>query len=191
MGMRSNDVDILMVPGYTGSGPDHWQSRWIGRLKTARRVEQETWDVVNRVKWTGRLLDAVSTSTRPVVLVGHSCGVATIAHAAPRMSDGRVIGAFLVAPASEAATAALPDVDPDFTPFPLDPLPFPSWLVASRNDRHCSFQEAGELAIAWGSKLLDAGRVEHLNTASGHGPWPEGALQLGLFLRQLGNPTPG
>ena len=26
--MRIADIDILMVPGWTGSGPDHWQSRW-------------------------------------------------------------------------------------------------------------------------------------------------------------------
>jgi len=30
----------------------------------------------------------------------------------------------------------------------------------------------------------------HLNTASGHGPWPEGLLTFGLFLRSLGN-VPG
>lgn len=185
--MRTFDVDILMVPGWTGSGPDHWQSRWIGRLRTARFVKQEDFDAVHRAKWTGKLLDAVASATKPVVLVGHSCGVATIAHAASRLPEGRVVGGFLVAPASEEATKRIPGVDPAFTPFPREPLPFPSWMVASRNDPHCTFEEAGDLAISWGSKLIDAGNVEHLNTASGHGPWPEGAMQFGMFLKQLGN----
>ncbi len=189
--MRTTDVDILIVPGWTGSGPDHWQSRWLSRLKTARRVEQDDWDVIERAKWTRRLLAAIAASTRPVVLVAHSCGVPTVAHAARQIAEGRivagkVIGAFLVAPSSEDATAKLPGMDPTFTPFPREPLPFPSWLIGSRNDRHCSFEDAGDLAIAWGSKLLDAGEVEHINTASGHGPWPEGALQFGMFLKQLG-----
>jgi predicted alpha/beta hydrolase family esterase len=184
--MRTTDVEILMVPGWTGSGPDHWQSRWLGKLRTSRRVQQDDWDVVNRAKWTGRVLEAIAAAKKPVVLVAHSCGVATVVHAASQMTDGKVIGAYLVAPTSEAATARIPDIDPDFASFPREPLPFPSWIVASQNDPHCSFEEAGDLAIAWGSKLIDAGEVEHINTASGHGPWPEGAMQFGLFLKQLG-----
>ena len=184
--MRTFDVEILIVPGWTGSGPDHWQSRWLTKLKTSRRVQQDNWDEVDRAKWTAQLLKEINAASKPVVLVAHSCGVGIVAHAAARMADGKVIGAYLVAPASEAATEQIPGIDPSFTPFPREPLPFPSWLIASRNDVHCSYEEAGDLAIAWGSKLIDAGEVEHLNTASGHGPWPEGAMQFGLFLKQLG-----
>ncbi|HYD14828.1 MAG TPA: alpha/beta hydrolase, partial [Hyphomicrobium sp.] len=36
--MKTSDVDILIVPGWSSSGPDHWQSRWERTLKTARRV---------------------------------------------------------------------------------------------------------------------------------------------------------
>jgi uncharacterized protein len=123
---------------------------------------------------------------KPVVLVAHSCGVPTLVHAAPRMPSGKVIAAFLVAPPSEAASAALPGMDPSFVPFPRDPLPFASLLVASRNDEHCPYDAAVDMALAWGSTLVDAGEVGHLNTASGHGPWPEGVMRLGLFLQQLG-----
>ena len=49
--MRTSDVDILIVPGLTGSGPDHWQTRWQERLKTARRVEQDDWDRPQRAAW--------------------------------------------------------------------------------------------------------------------------------------------
>ncbi|MEE8098948.1 MAG: alpha/beta hydrolase, partial [Hyphomicrobium sp.] len=34
--MRTTDVDILIVPGWLGSGPDNWQSRWVRNLKTAK-----------------------------------------------------------------------------------------------------------------------------------------------------------
>ena len=184
--MRTFDVDILIIPGWTNSGPDHWQTRWQARLKTARRVEQADWDHPNRKLWTGRVIAAVAEATKPVVLVAHSCGVATVAHAAARLHDDRVIGAFLAAPASEEATADIPGMDPAFVPFPRDPLPFPSLVVASRNDPHCPFEAAGEMALNWGSTLVDAGDVGHLNTASGHGPWPEGAMRFGWFLKQLG-----
>ena len=183
--MRTSDVDILIVPGLTGSGPDHWQTRWQERLKTARRVEQDDWDRPQREAWTSRLAAAVEAATRPVVLVAHSCGVTTVVHAAAKMPAGRVVGAFLVAPPSERATEALAEIDRAFVPYPRDPLPFPSLVVASRNDEHCTWDEAGELALAWGSMLVDAGEAGHINTASGHGPWPEGALRLGTFLRTL------
>lgn len=184
--MRAADVELLFVPGWTGSGPDHWQTRWERRLKSARRVLQDDWDVVDREKWTRRLLEAIGRASKPVVLIAHSCGVATVVHAAPRISERTVVGGFLVAPPSEAACARLPGMDPALTPFPRHPLPFPSLLVASRTDEHCAYDDAGDMALAWGSVLVDAGDAGHLNTASGHGPWPEGALRLGQFLRQLG-----
>jgi uncharacterized protein len=189
--MRAADIEILMVPGWTGSGPDHWQTRWQTKLKTSRRVQQDDWDLVDKVKWTNRLLEQIAIATKPVVLVAHSCGVPTVAHAAARIADSNVVAAFLVAPASERATAALPGMDPAFTPFPRDPLPFPSLLVASRTDEHCSYNDAADLALAWGSTLVDAGDVGHLNTASGHGPWPEGAMRFGLFLQQLSRKDAG
>ena len=184
--MRTADVDILMLPGWTGAGPDHWMSRWEGKLKTARRVRQDDWEMVDEAKWTARTLEAIAAASKPVVLVAHDCGVATVVHAATRITGGRVVAAFLVAPMSEAACARLPQMNPNFMPFPRDPLPFPSLLVASRTDVHCSYDEAGDLALAWGSTLIDAGDVAHLDSASGHGPWPEGVMRLGLFLQHLG-----
>ncbi len=41
--MKTSDVDILIIPGWSDSGPDHWQSRWVRNLKTARKVEQDNW----------------------------------------------------------------------------------------------------------------------------------------------------
>ena len=36
--MKSSDVDILIIPGWSGSGPEHWQSRWEARLTTAAEL---------------------------------------------------------------------------------------------------------------------------------------------------------
>ena len=83
--------------------------------------------------------------------------------------------------------AALPRMVPGVVPFSRDPLPFPSLLVASRSDPYCGYDEAGDMALNWGSTLVDAGDVGHLDAASGHGPWPEGAMRFGWFLKQLGN----
>ncbi len=183
--MRTIDIDILTVPGLTGAGPDHWLSRWEARLKTARRVEQSDGAGPDKEKWSARLVDAVTAAARPVVLVAHSCGVAAVVHAAPLLPAGKVVGAYLVAPVSEAEIAKLAGVAANFTPFSHDPLPFPSLLIASRTDPHCSYADAGDLALAWGSTLVDAGDVGHLDSASGHGPWPEGAMRFGWFLKQL------
>jgi uncharacterized protein len=188
--MRTFDVDILLIPGWTNSGPDHWQTRWQSRLKTSRRVNQDDWDRVSKASWTERVITAVATAEKPVVLVAHSCGVPTVVHASPFFPHDKVIGGFLVAPGAESTTAAIPDMDPDFTPYPRDPLPFPSLLVASRNDPYCPYDDAGDMALAWGSTLVDAGDVGHLNTESGHGPWPEGAMRFGWFLKQLGRTNP-
>jgi uncharacterized protein len=184
--MRTFDIEILIVPGFTNSGPDHWQTRWESRLKTSRRVQQADWERPDVSLWTQQLINAIAAAQKPVVIVAHSCGVPTVAHAAAKLHDDRVVGAFLVAPASEDVTAGLPGVDPAFTPYPRDPLPFPSLLVASRNDPYCPYDAAGDMALNWGSTLVDAGDVGHLNTASGHGPWPEGAMRFGWFLKQLG-----
>jgi predicted alpha/beta hydrolase family esterase len=57
--------------------------------------------------------------------------------------------------------------------------------VASRNDHHGSYKEIEELGFAWGSHCLDAGEAGHINSESGHGPWPEGLMSLAGFLKKL------
>ena len=184
--MRTADCDILLVPGYTNSGPDNWQSRWQQRLSSSRRVEQEDWDNPVRDAWVAQLVKSVERCRRPVVLVAHSLGVATVVHAAPMLARNVVRGAFLVAlPDVEDADARPVGVDPSFAPLARDPLPFPSLLVASRSDQYCAFERAEDFAFAWGSALLDAGDAGHINTASGYGPWPEGLMRFAGFLRRL------
>ncbi|AQT42751.1 hypothetical protein BBC0178_012840 [Bartonella apihabitans] len=75
--MRVNEVDILIVPGYQGSGPDHWQTRWEQKLSTAHRVEQAEWSKPVREDWTRELIKEVEAAQKPVVIVAHSLGVPT------------------------------------------------------------------------------------------------------------------
>lgn len=181
--MRISDADILILPGFGNSEPGHWQSRWQAKLSTARRVEQD-WEVANRAAWVGNIVGAVEASTRPAVIIAHSLGVFATVHAAPRIAD-RVVGAYLVGPSDWERPGLLPGVEHDFAPVPLDPLPFPSVLVASRDDPFCDIQRAADFAEAWGSEFVDAGEAGHINAESGHGPWPEGLMRLAGFLTKL------
>lgn len=112
---------------------------------------------------------------------------------AQRIPKGFLSGAFLVAPADvdnaeewpETQGLKLDGAASGFAPLPLDPLPFPSVLVASSNDPYCRLERAKALAEAWHSTLVEAGDAGHINGASGHGPWPEGVLRFGTFLQSL------
>lgn len=182
--MKSKDADIIIVPGYTNSGPDHWQSRWESKLSTARRVEQAEWSKPVREDWTSRVADAVNEAERPVVLVAHSLGVATAVQAIPLFRKP-VAGGFFVSPPDVANPKIRPKHLMTFGPYPRDPLPFPSVVVASRNDPYSSFEAAEDIAAAWGSLFIDAGDIGHINADSGHGPWPEGSLTFAKFLTGL------
>lgn len=184
--MRTFDAEILILPDHKGAASDHWQSRWERKLRTAHRVDPDDWRHPLKQAWMARIAAAVEGAAKPVVLVAHGCGVLAAVHAARWFPARRVAGAFLVAPPSEAFLAQSPEIDPTLLLYPREPLAFPSLLVASRTDPACSLDDAGELALSWGSQLVDAGDVGHLDTESGHGPWPEGAMRFGLFLKQLG-----
>jgi predicted alpha/beta hydrolase family esterase len=182
--MKVKDVDILMVPGYTNSGPEHWQTRWESRLSTARRVVQAEWSKPVREDWTATLAAAVNEAERPVVLVAHSLGVSTAIQALPQFRKP-VAGAFFVAPPDVANPKIRPKHLMSFGPYPREPLPFPSITIASRNDPYCAFEVAEDAAAAWGSLFIDAGEAGHINSEAGYGPWPEGSMAFAQFLSRL------
>jgi hypothetical protein len=182
--MRASEADILIIPGLGGSGPDHWQSRWEAKLPTARRIVQEDFERPRLEDWRGRIVAEVEAAEKPVVLVAHSLGAVAVAHAAAELG-GKVRGAFLVAPPSPRVIAGLDPIDPGFASVPMAPLPFPSVLIASRDDSYADYEELAELARAWHAELSDAGASGHINAESGHGPWPEGLMRFAGFLRKL------
>jgi hypothetical protein len=181
--MRAVELDMIFIAGLGGSGPDHWQTRWRQRMPNARLVEQADWSRPGREAWVDAVVAACEEAERPVLFLAHSLGVVTLAHAAERLPAGRVKGAFLVAPPSDAALIAVGAAD--FAPAPNSPLLFPSLLVASRDDPYGDFEDAERKALAWGARLHDAGAAGHINAESGHGPWPEGAMRLAGFVKGL------
>jgi predicted alpha/beta hydrolase family esterase len=191
--MRTSEVEILVVPGWLGAGPDHWQSRWEQKLSSARRVEQDDWLCPDKDKWVGKIIAAAATATKPVVFLAHSLGAIAVVHAGLKMPPGLVAGAFLVAAADvdNAHDWPPPEGPPwsvaesGFAPVPLSALPFPSTLVVSSDDPYCRPERARHFAAAWGSQVVEAGQLGHVNTATGHGPWPEGVLRFGTFLSGL------
>ena len=182
--MKSADAQILMVPGLSTPDEAHWQSRWESRLKTARWVGHAE-DPPDRTIRVEALVAAVESADKPVVLIAHSLGVLTVVFAAPRL-NGRVAGALLVAPpdVSAGATAGGMAVT-GYDDVPRDPLPFPSLLVGSATDPHCTLAVAEDLAAAWGSGFADAGDAGHLDKTSGHGPWPEGLTRFATLMSRL------
>jgi predicted alpha/beta hydrolase family esterase len=170
MGAR---MQILIVPGLGGSGPDHWQSYWERSYPGARRVTQSDWYRPVRSLWLEHLATAVD-STPGAILVGHSLGCALIADLAWRRPDLRIGGALLVAPADVEREDWVSPQLREFAPLPLGRLPFRAVIVASMNDPYMTIERARFLAEAWGAGLVNAGSCGHINAASGFGPWPAG-----------------
>jgi hypothetical protein len=182
--MKVKDADILIVPGYTNSGADHWQTRWEAKLSTARRVQQAEWSKPVSEDWIANVVKAVNEAEKPVVIVAHSLGVPAVIQAVPQFTKP-VAGAFLVAPPDVANPEIRPKHLMTFGPYPREKLPFPSAVIASRNDPFCAFELAEGLAKDWGSLFIDAGEAGHINADSGHGPWPEGSMTFAHFLTRL------
>ncbi len=185
--MKLAEADILIIPGLGNSGEGHWQRRWTERFSTGRIVEQDDWDHPKLNDWTARIEHEIIMATRPVVLVAHSLGVSAVVHTDQWLRDTKVRGAFLVSP---------PDFESDlpedvareiksFARVPRDPLPFPSMLVISTTDPFGSVEHGVDMATAWGSDLHLQNNAGHINTASGHGPWPEGLLMFTRLMQRL------
>jgi predicted alpha/beta hydrolase family esterase len=183
-----DDFTILLLPGLGGSGPDHWHTAWGNAFPRMQRVEQADWEKPVYSEWSARLTEAVARAGRPVVLVPHSLGTSlTMRWSFEQPEQARkVAGAFLVAPTDRDRFDASP-ASPvrGWGPMILKRLPFPSMVVASRNDDRVSFERAREFAAAWGSALVDAGNAGHIGSASRLGLWPFGLFYFGQFVGSL------
>lgn len=174
---------VLIVPGLNNSGPAHWQTLWERELPHAARVELGSWDDPHRNTWVNHLNLAIHKAGRPVILVAHSLACHVVAwwneYERPAAS-GPVLGALLVAP-PEVEKGAVDQRLARFGPVMRTALPFPSILVASRDDHYISFGRARRLARIWNSRFIDAGWLGHINADSGIRDWPFGQF----LLRQL------
>jgi predicted alpha/beta hydrolase family esterase len=185
---RQQEPLILTVPGFRNSGPDHWQSLWERKRADCHRVELGMWDAPHRNTWVNNLNLAIRRADRPVVLVAHSLGCLAVAWWAEyeRPEFG--------VPVAAALFVAPPDVDrpgrdprlAQFGAAPRHALPFPSLLVASRDDSYCNQNTARSLASDWGCRFVDAGAIGHINADSGLSEWPAGERLLDQLLHEHG-----
>lgn len=176
----------LIVPGWYGSGPGHWQNWWLGADEESRLVEQADWAHPSVDAWVAVAARAVQE--RPgSVLVSHSLGAALIAHLAQRHPGLPIAGALIVAPADVDDRSWTSPELASFAPLPMRRLGFRSIVVASRNDPYISFDRATALASHWGAEVIDAGNAGHINADSGFGPWPEGRLLAERIAEGRGN----
>jgi predicted alpha/beta hydrolase family esterase len=172
----SSRVPVLALPGLRGPEPEHWQSYWERIDPACRQVEHADWLAPHIHDWSAELTRAVDTLSEPAVLAAHSSSCILVAYWAANASArqlARVRGALLVAP-SDPDGPNYPAGPRGFSPMPLDRLPFPSIVVASRDDTYVTLERAAEYAAAWGSRFVEIGAAGHINTASGLGAWPVG-----------------
>ena len=169
-----------MVPGLTGSGPDHWQTHWLKTVRNASTVEQDDWEKPDRASWIDRIDDCVDEAGPDVVLVGHSLGAIAIVAWAAR--EHRAIrGALLVAPCDLDVADLQPELR-GWAPIPMTPLPFPSIVVASSDDTWVTLARAEAFADAWCADFVDIGAHGHIDSASKLGTWAAGREQLAKLL---------
>ncbi|WP_437609167.1 RBBP9/YdeN family alpha/beta hydrolase [Erwinia sp. V71] len=171
------NTTFIIVPGYTNSGPQHWQSYLERKYHNVVRVQQDNWDSPQRDCWRDRVQETIEQVTGNIFLIGHSCGAVAISQWAEKYHSPRVQGALLVAPA---------DVDDEHTleaikvqrPLALQRLPFPATLVCSDNDEFLRLQRAEWLAAHWSASLVTIAGAGHFHTAAGYGEWLEGERMI-------------
>lgn len=177
---------VLLLHGFTGSGPKHWQSWLAGQLAEAGglvdlpqftdpdRPDVEVWLTELR----NHLRAAPTAGER--VLLAHSCGASLWLHHAARLTDDptdlalRFDRVLLVAPPGPRWHA--PDLH-GFTPAPLDAAGIRraagrTRLVVGEDDEACAMTEAIDMAATLKIDLDVVPGGAHLNTDAGYGPWP-------------------
>ncbi len=169
--------NVLVLPGWENSGPRHWQSLWEQR-HGYRRVEQHDWMRPLRGDWVARLEDMVLDCDEPAVLVAHSLGCILVAAWAAHSRHTHHVKAALLVATGDVEQPAIREQIPTWSPISLQRLPFPSVLLASRNDPYCAFDRARGFAQAWGAQFMDYGDCGHINADSGLASWPEGHVLL-------------
>lgn len=169
---------IVIVYGYEGSGPGHWQ-RWLEE-ELGKRGESVLFPELpdplepQCARWVEGLAHCVKEASGPVTFVAHSLGCWAVDHFMARYGSQDVWGALLVAPPSPYL---LFEPIQSFFPPPLRadawrPIATRSLLVGSDNDPYIDPRELEEIAARLGIPLQVLPCSGHINLEAGFGPWP-------------------
>ena len=175
--------DLLVVPGYQGSGTGHWQTWMEEQLPRARRAIGIDWDEPVLEHWVDGILCNLRKPAEPCWIVAHSFGCLAGVVAADRAPD-RIAGVFLVAPAdperfNPTGVRREPYEEASLADFlPHRRLRQLGVVVSSNDDPWVSASVAAQWARRWGLRFTNIGNAGHINVASGFGPWPQGIEML-------------
>jgi predicted alpha/beta hydrolase family esterase len=158
----------LILHGYQGSGPGHWQSWLAGRLRSGEASvhfpDLPDADSPQLSAWLDALEREMDQFTVAPVVVCHSLACVLWLHHVARGGKPaeRVL---LVAPPSRAG---VPDALESFFPAPAVELP-DARLVCSDNDPYCP-EGAAQVYGGLPTDVLSA--QGHINPDAGYGAWP-------------------
>jgi serine hydrolase len=169
---------VVIVYGYDGSGPGHWQ-RWLDAELRRRGVPVRFPELPDpaaprKDAWVAKLAETTAAAGTAVTFVCHSLGCWAVDHLLSTHGAANARAALLVAPPSpyllfEPVESFLP---PPRRREAWAPLAERSLVVGSDNDDFASAEEFQEIAhsLGMGCRLVRGGG--HLNVAAGYGPWP-------------------
>ena len=177
--MRISETNFILIPewlapcGGTGPDADHWISRWQRSIASAQWLE--TGECPPEIA----LISQCAASTRPTVIITHGHGVEVLLTTAEAPTKTPIAGAFIVAPSFADDQLA------NAVSLERVPLAFPSVIVAPDDHPVVPTETAESFAQNLGGHYVAAGAAGRLDAQSGHGPWPDGLMRLGWFLKRL------
>jgi predicted alpha/beta hydrolase family esterase len=169
---------FLILHGYEGSGPEHWQSRLADRLREAGETVAYP-DLPDPFAprlpaWRAALADELRGGS---TVIAHSLACILWLHhcAEPVLPGPRAERVLLVAPPSPAGA---PEPILSFFPAPLDPAAVAAAagetrLVCAPDDPYCPEDAARVYGEPLGIPVDVLPGAGHVNPESGFGSWPE------------------
>ncbi|MCW5711970.1 alpha/beta hydrolase [Shinella sp.] len=182
-------ISAIVLPGITGSGPEHWQSIWEAQDPSLFRFQPASWDYPDLDDWIASLDAAIATAAQPPLLIVHSLACLLVAHWSAR-STRSIRGAFLVS-VPDPKSPAFPAEARSFEEPPRQRFGFPALIVASSNDPFGTIDYSRSRAREWGAGYVIAGAYGHINGASGLGEWEQGKGLFEAFRAGTGAAGPG
>lgn len=170
-------MEVVVIPGFGGSGDAHWQTLWERSEPAFHRIQPKSWVQSDLADWILATDAAIARCSVPPILLAHSLGCLLVAHWAAATGGSSAAAAMLVA-VPDPSLPVFPHEAAAFAALPPGPLPFPTCVVASRDDPFSSLGAVERQAAAWRAAVVIAGALGHINSESGLGEWAVGKSLL-------------